>query len=133
MVQDELPVSLLMQFEPGSIVALVFDTDKDETEHLKNNIKLLKSLNFKVEVLTILQVLNFEDETERATDVTRAQDLHQEQKWDDFKGAVNRMKEKEFRNALKRHKLDMNMLWNQKPPKAFRFNGQDSEKIKSTD
>ena len=132
-VQDELPVSLLMQFEPGSIVALVFDTDKDETEHLKKNIKLLKSLNFKVEVLTILQVLNFEDEIERATDVTRAQDLTRSRSVDDFKGAVNRMKEKEFRNALKRHKLDMNMLWNQKPPKAFRFVGQDSEKIKGTD
>ena len=50
---------LLMQFEPADIVALVFDTDKDRTEHLKNNIKLLKSLNFKVEVLTILQSAEF--------------------------------------------------------------------------
>ena len=83
-------------------------------------------------MLTILQVLNFEDEIERATDVVRAQDLTRSRSVNDFKGAVNRMKEKEFRNALKRHKLDMNMLWNQNPPKAFRFVLQDSEKIKES-
>ena len=69
-IQNELPASLLMQFDPGSIVVLVFDTDKDETSHLRKNIALLKSLSFKVEILTILQVLNFEDEIERATRTT---------------------------------------------------------------
>ena len=91
-IQNELPVSLLMQFDPGSIVVLIFDTDKDETSHLRKNIALLKSLSFKVEILTILQVLNFEDEIARATDVSKAQDLTRSKTINDFKSAVNRMK-----------------------------------------
>ena len=130
-IQDELPVSLLIQFDPGSMVALVFDTDKEETEHLRKNLELLRSLSFKVEVLTILQVLNFEDEIERATDVDKAQELTKSRTVGDFKSAVNRMKEKEFRNALKRHKLDIGRLWTQKPPKPFGFIRQDSKMIKS--
>ena len=47
-----------------------------------------------------------------------------------FKSDVNKMKESDFRNALKRHKLDMSKLWSQKPPKAFKFVTQDGEKIK---
>ena len=95
-IQNELPVSLLMQFDPGSIVVLIFDTDKDETSHLRKNIALLKSLSFKVEILTILQVLNFEDEIARATDVSKAQDLTRSKTINDFKSAVNRMNELEI-------------------------------------
>ena len=132
-IQNELPASLLMQFDPGSIVVLVFDTDKDETSHLRKNIALLKSLSFKVEILTILQVLDFEDEIERATDVSKAQDLTRSKTVNDFKSAVNRMKEADFRSALKRHKLDMSRLWSEKPPKAFRFVKQDANKVKLED
>ena len=132
-IQNELSASMLMQFEQNSMVVLVFDTDKAITEHLKKNIELLRSLSFEVEVLTIAQVLSFEDEIERATDVTKAVDLTKSRSVDDFKRAVNRMKDKEFRNALKRHKLDMSQLWNQNPPRAFRFVKQDAEKIKRND
>ena len=132
-IQNELSASMLMQFEPDSMVVLVFDTDKAITEHLKKNIEMLRSLSFEVEVLTVAQVLNFEDEIERATDVTKALDLTRSRSVDDFKRAVNRMKEKEFRNALKRHKLDMTLLWNQNPPRTFRFVKQDAEKVKGND
>jgi hypothetical protein len=49
---------------------------------------------------------------------------------DDFKSAVNRMKEKDFRSALVRHKLDIGKLWCQKPPQEFGFVQQGAEKIK---
>ena len=129
-IQDELKPRQLMNFAPGSCVVLVFDTDKDETEHLKKNIELLQSLSFKVEILTIMQVLNFEDEIERATDVKSALDLTKSASLKDFKNAVNRAKEKDFRSTLHRHKLDMTKLWAQKPPKTFGFIKQDAEKIK---
>ena len=83
-----------------------------------------------VDVKTITQVLNFEVEIERATDVNRAQELTKSQSVSDFKSAVNRMKETEFRNTLKRHKLDITKLWSEKPPKGFEFVTQDAEKIK---
>ena len=56
-------------------VILVFDTDKEITEHLKRNIDLLNSQYASVEVITVPQVLNFEDEIQRSTDVTMAQEL----------------------------------------------------------
>ena len=129
-IQNELPASILMTFDPGSIVVLVFDTDKDETSHLKKNIQMLKRLCSQVEVLTIAQVLNFEDEIESATDVIKAQNLTKSDTISDFKSAVNHMKDLEFRRSLDRHKLDITRLWVKKPPKAFSFISQGSEKIK---
>lgn len=129
-IQDIIPEKRLIQFPPGSTVILVFDTDKAETEHLKQNIELLRQRGLGIEVKTIAQVLNFEDEIERATDVVRAQDLTKSASVSDFKTAVNRMKEADFRNTLKRHKLDMAKLWSEKPPKSFAFVSQDSDDVK---
>ena len=42
-VQNEIPASRLMSFDPGSRVVLVFDTDTEVTEHLKKNIALFRS------------------------------------------------------------------------------------------
>ena len=58
-IQNVLPANKLIQFEPGSMAVLVFDTDKPETDILRKNIALLKALHFKVEIVTVLQVLNF--------------------------------------------------------------------------
>ena len=90
----------------------------------------MKALHFKVEIVTVLQVLSFEDEIVRSTDVVRAQELTRSKTVGDFKSAVNRMKEKDFRSALVRHKLDIGKLWSQKPPQGFDFVRQDAEKIK---
>ena len=132
-IQKTLSDRKLMLLDPGSVVVLVFDTDKDETEILKKNINLLKSLSFEVEVLTVAQVLNFEDEIERSTDVKRAQDFTKSESLKDFKNAVNRAKDKDFRAALKRHKFDLSKLWTQKPPRIFSFINQDGGKVKVTE
>ncbi len=129
-VQNEIPTSKLMSFDPSSRVVLVFDTDKEETVHLKKNIELLKNMCSNVEVLTVTQVLNFEDEIVRSTDIDNAQDITKSETVSDMKRAVNRMKENEFRLALKRHKFDISKLWVKKPPKAFSFIKQQAEFIK---
>ncbi len=72
---------------------LVFDTDIEITEYLKKNIKMLKDFCSRLEILTIAQVLNFEDEIVRSTDVDKAQDLTKSDSISDFKRSVNRMKE----------------------------------------
>ena len=132
-IQNEIPRRKLMQYPAGCVVVFVFDTDKDVTEHLKKNMELIKALPFKVEAMTIAQVLTFEDEIARSTDVKRAQDFTKSESVDDFKRAVNRMGEEPFRAALKRHKFDLSKLWTQRPPKAFSFLKQDGEKIKSVE
>ena len=130
-IQGELSIRKLMNYPAGCVVVLVFDTDKEITEHLKKNLELLRSLPFKVEVMTVVEVLNFEDELERTTDVKRAQDFTKSESVSEFKSAVNKMKDKDFRAALKRHKFDLNKLWIRKPPRKFSFVKQDGEKVKS--
>ena len=129
-VQNELKASHLMSFPSGSNVVLVFDTDVEETECLKKNIELLKSQFGKVEITTIPQYLNFEQEMERCTDVIKAPDLTKNSTVSDFKRAVNRMKDADFRGLLKRHKFDKTKLWIKNPPKAFSFVKQQSDQIK---
>ena len=129
-IQNELPVSILMSFDPGSTVVLVFDTDKKETEHFKRNIDNLKKRCSRVEVLTVAQVLNFEDEIERATDVKKAQDLTKSSTVSDFKSAVNRSKDTECRRTLERHNFRLSQLWSKEPPKEFCFIQQDSGRVK---
>ena len=87
---------------------LVFDTDIDYTEHLKKNIELLKKRCAGVKVVTLAQVLNFEDEIKRCTDVNRAQELTRSQSLRDFKSAVNKMKDSEL---IKKKESVFNLLW----------------------
>ncbi len=132
-VQNEIPASRLMSFDPGSRVVLVFDTDTEVTEHLKKNIERLKKVCLKVEVLTVAQVLNFEDEMVRSTDISKVEELTKSKSVSDMKRAMNRMKETEFRQTLKRHKFDIAKLWKKEPPETYMFIKQQAEKIKVTD
>lgn len=130
-VQNEIPTSRLMSFDPGSRVVLVFDTDNEVTGHLKKNIGLIKKVCSKVEVLTVAQVLNFEDEMVRSTDISKAEELTKSMTVSDMKRTVNRMKETDFRQTLKRHKFEISKLWTQKPPKSFSFINQQADEIKA--
>ena len=132
-IQDELKTNHLVTFSPGSLVILVFDTDNEVTEHLKKNIAALRSRCAGVKVMTIAQVLNFEDEIVRCTDVDKAPDLTKSNSVSEFKTAVHKMKEAEFRRALERHKFDLSKLWTQSVPECFRFIKQDGESVKTAD
>lgn len=129
-IQDRIPNSVLMNLSPGSRVVFVFDTDKEENEQLRKNIESVKALSSKVELLTVMQVLNFEDEIERSTDVSKAQEITKSEIISEFKSAVNKIKSVEFRRALSRHRLDLTKLWIKKPPKIFGFVKQQGDKVK---
>ena len=122
-----------MSFQPGSCVVFVFDTDVEDTNILRKNISLVESMCSQVKLLTVMQVLTFEVEIEYATDVKHAQELTQTATISDFKRAVNKMKDIEFRNALKRHKLDMIKLWAKKMPTVVQSFQQESGRIKTND
>ena len=129
-IQNELPVSILMSLDPSSQVILVFDTDINVTEHLKKNIELLKKNCAGVDVITIAQVMNFEDEIVRSTNVSKAQNLTKSKSSSGFKSAVCRMKPVDFRRTLERHDFDISHLCAKRPPEGFRFITQGSVKVK---
>ena len=128
-IQNELPKSILMTFDPGSTVILIFDTDVETTEHLKTNLTKLNKQCSNIEVLTVAQVHSFEEELELATDVARAQDLTRSESVGEFKKAINRMSAAQFRRTLENHHLDVSKLWRRDVPQAFGFLLQGSSKV----
>lgn len=129
-IQDELKTSHLVTYPPGCMVVLVFDTDNELTSHLKKNIESLKKRCSGVKVLTIPQVLNFEDEIVRSTDVNKAPELTKSPSVSEFKTAVNKTKEAEFRKLLVRHNFDLKKIWVKTPSDPFNFVSQDSDELK---
>ena len=108
----------------------VFDTDVEKTDILLKNIRHVKDYVSQVRVVNLAQVLNFEDEVVRATDLKKAQDLTKSASVSDFKTAFCKMKAAACRSALERHHLDVGKLWVTAPPEKFSFVKQESDKVK---
>lgn len=118
-IQEEIPRRDVNMIKEGTRVVFVFDTDVEKTDILLKNIAHVKKYVSQVKVLLLAQVLNFEDEIARATDVKKAQDLTRSSSVRDFKSAICKMKVDEFRNSLERHHLDVSVLWTKKPLNSF--------------
>ena len=70
-VQKTIHKAYVASFGRNSFVTMDFDTDIPQTDILKENISLLKKHCAGVRLIYLAQVLNFEDEITRATDVNR--------------------------------------------------------------
>ena len=77
------------------------------------------------------QVLNLEDELVRCTDVRTAMELTKSGSVKNFKTDFCKMKAKDCRSMLERHKLDYTRLWMTKTPEAFSFVENNSSRIKT--
>lgn len=129
-VQNLIPKSRLLEIQPGSTVVFVFDTDIPVTEHLKRNIELVKKYCGRVKFVFLAQVLCFEDELVRSTDVRSVSELTKSKGISSFKADFCRLKTAECRRLLERHHLSVQILWTQNLPEEFRFLPQNSGLIK---
>lgn len=129
-VQNVLPKSQLLTLQAGMTVVFVFDTDTDQSEHLRQNIQRVRRY-CRVRLLTAAQVLNLEDELTRCTDVSEVCDLTQSKGRRNFKADFCRMKPEDCRAMLERHRLDMTKLWSEEPPSAFGFLSQNGRSVKT--
>ena len=129
-IQRLIPKSQLLSIQPGTIVALVFDTDVPVTEYLKKNVEQLKKFCGRVKIIYLAQVLNLEDELARCTDVKAAQELTQSRSNKNFKADFCRMKSVECRNMLERHHIDVLNLWTTTVPSDFSFVEHNSNQVK---
>ena len=84
-IQNTLPSSQLITIQPGTTVALVFDTDVPQIDCLKDNIGRLSKYCSKIKIVFLAQVLNFEDELVRCSDIRSATDLTHSRSAKDFK------------------------------------------------
>ena len=118
-VQNRLPKSLLLPIQPGTIVVLVFDTDKPDESVLSSNISLLTKYCCKVRIVNLLQVMNIEDELVRSTDVKSAPDLTKSSGVNAFKSDFCKLPAASCRNLLERHHIDVGKLWCTPAPAPF--------------
>lgn len=130
LIQDLIPRRVVNSIKPGTEVVFVFDTDVEKTDILLKNIEHIKDYVSQVRVISLAQVLNFEDEIVRATNLKKAQDLTKSASMSDFKSDFCKMKSTVCRSALERYHLDVMKLWVTKPPEKFSFVKNESDKIK---
>ena len=110
MVQNLIPKSQIISIQPGTIIALVFDTDVHQTANLKKNIELLNRYCGKIRIIYLPQVMNLEDELRRCTDIKSVSELTHSNGIRNFKTDFCRLKVKDCRTMLDRHKLDYKRL-----------------------
>lgn len=109
---------------------LAFDTDVPQTITLRKNLELLNRYCGRLRIIYLPQVLNLEDELIRCTDVKSAADLTKSGSTRNFKTDFCRLKVKECRAMLERHKLKTEMLWMTRVPEQFDFVENNSRQIK---
>ena len=129
-VQNLIPKSTLFTFTEGTTVILVFDTDVSKSSVLLRNINTLKKYCSKVKIVFFPQVLTLEDELERSTDVRKVTELTKSKSTKDFKSDFCKLKPKECRNMLNKHKLNIHLLWETLAPKPFSFIQNNGKEIK---
>ena len=125
-IQKLIPKSQLLSIQPKTTVALVFDTDVADRRYLDKNIELIKKHCVNVNAVNLMQVMDFEDEIVRSTDVGRAQDLTKSRSVSNFKTDFCRMKVNDCRSLMERHQFDIKKMWTTEPPTAFMDLKQES-------
>ena len=129
-VHELISRNTITSLSPGTQVVFVFDTNVEKTDILLKNIRHVKDYVSQVMIVHLAQVLNFEDELVRASDLKKAQELTRSASVSDFKTAFCKMKAAACRSALERHHLDVGKLWITTPPEKFSFIKQESGKVK---
>lgn len=120
-IQNIIPDSLLFTIKPGTTVGLVFDTDKPETKQLIKNIERIQLCDSTVEVITLPQVYNFEDEIVRSTDVKKVTDLTKSRSKSEFKTDFCDLTDNQCRITLEHHHFDIRKMWVTSVPESFAF------------
>ena len=129
-IQNELPRREILKIDQGTTVVFVFDTDKEKTDVLKDNICRVQTYVERVKIVSIAEVRTFEDELVRATDLKKAEELTRSKTVSDFKRDFRQMKTPACRDALERHKMDVSKLWVKPAPEPFDFVKQGGDMVK---
>lgn len=112
---------------------LVFDTDVNDCSILKileDNIKFLKDSPNISNVICIPQVLNFEDEIMRSTDIKKLSGLFSAKSKADFKRNFIKTKEEVVFKDLKQHHFDFEKFWKSNPKGIYSHIPNNSDDIR---
>ncbi len=119
---------MVLTLKKDTNVVLVFDTDVEQCEKLKENISFLEKQPMVKKVICIPQVKNLEDELIRSCEIRQIKELLSSRSNTDFKRDL--CKSKCLHNNLKRHNFDIQKFWSKKPTGVFAHIPNDSTEIK---
>ena len=129
-IQNLIPKSQMISIQTGTTVVLVFDTDVSQTATLRKNLELLNRYCGRLQIVYLPQVLKIEDELTRCTNVKSVVELTRSNSVRNFKTDFCRLKVRDCRAMLERHRLDVGRLWMTAPPKSFDFIENNGEQVK---
>lgn len=127
-VQEKFSNTRLRTLRTGTIVVLVYDTDTDSIDILRDNVSFLKKQSVIKEIICIPQVRRLEDELVRACDIKNIHELTKSSSAKDFKRDFNKCNNLE--DVLRKVDFQMDKMWNQMPQNDFSIFGNDSQRIK---
>lgn len=128
-IQNLIPKSQMLSIQPGTVVVLVFDTDKPITDKLQKNLELLSRYCTRIRIATLAQVLDFEDELVRSCNIKSVTEITRSKSVQNFKTDFCRMKIPDCRASLERHGLDTKQLWRKNPRNPFTFISQGADDV----
>ena len=102
-----------------------------QTSNLKKNLELLSRYCGKLKIVFLPQVLNLEEELVRCTDVKKITELTKSGSVKNFKTDFCKMRTKDCRIMLDRHKLEYARLWMTRCPGVFDFVENNGAQVKT--
>lgn len=127
-LQELIKDAHLRPLKQGTIVVLIFDTDTNNVEILKRNIKKLKDCSYISSVITIPQVPNLEGELVRSCNIRQITELLNSRSARDYKSDLIRISN--LHSKLEEHNFDINKFWSEQPGEPYQDISNDAEKIK---
>ncbi|RNM30717.1 hypothetical protein EDX97_08015 [Absicoccus porci] len=113
-----------------TIVVLIYDTDREATNRLRENIARLNKAKNVYKVICIPQVENFEDELLRCTDIDEIRNFTNSKSKSNFKSDFINQKEQSLLAKLKKSNFNIDILWSKIPKNNYSEFGNDASKIK---
>lgn len=130
-MQEKLKKAQLRTLKKGTAAVLVFDTDTNNINILKENISILKNASAISKIICVTQVENLEDEIVRSCDVNNAQELTNSKSVSSFKSDF--IKASNLKGTLEKHKFCFETLWSKTSKKneySEIVNGADEVRAK---
>lgn len=127
-IQQRITTARLRTIKPETMIVLVFDTDTNNSQILKENLKILRSCNAVSEIVTIPQIHNLEDELVYSCNIKNITELLNSKSKKDFKNDLIRISNLD--KKLKEHEFNINLFWSKKTEFPFNEIPNLSEKIK---
>ena len=127
-LQQEITTARLRTIKPATMIVLVFDTDTNNLDILKENLKILKSCSSVSEIVTIPQCHNLEEELIRSCNIKNITQLLNSKSRTEFKTDLLRVSNLD--KKLVEHEFDINVFWSKRPEPPYSEISNQSQRIK---